>query len=142
MRFGIDFGTTRTVVTAVQDGRHPIVAFDDHGEFRSYIPGIAAMRGAYYLDSKAKSLKGDLQAEIDAGMPPVDNNDPRFFRGKVYAIAADGALAVAGITFLTAIYYTFRDKGPASRAQVDVRALALQPQIGPTYAGLGWEARW
>jgi len=43
MRFGIDFGTTRTVVAAVQDGRHPIVAFDDHGEFRSHIPGIAAL---------------------------------------------------------------------------------------------------
>ena len=49
MRFGIDFGTTRTVVTAVQDGRHPIVAFDDHGEFRSYVPGIAAMRGGELL---------------------------------------------------------------------------------------------
>jgi molecular chaperone DnaK (HSP70) len=45
MRFGIDFGTTRTVVAAVQDGRHPIVAFDDHGEFRSHIPGIAALVG-------------------------------------------------------------------------------------------------
>jgi molecular chaperone DnaK (HSP70) len=43
MRFGIDFGTTRTVVAAVQDGRHPIVAFDDQGEFRSHIPGIAAL---------------------------------------------------------------------------------------------------
>src|SRR5687768_12609426 len=49
MRFGIDFGTTRTVVAAVQDGRHPIVAFDDHGEFRSYIPGIAALRGGELL---------------------------------------------------------------------------------------------
>jgi len=45
MRFGIDFGTTRTVVSAVLDGRHPIVAFDDHGEFRSHVPGIAALQG-------------------------------------------------------------------------------------------------
>lgn len=43
MRLGIDFGTTRTVVAAVVDGRHPVAAFDDHGEFRDYIPGIAAM---------------------------------------------------------------------------------------------------
>jgi molecular chaperone DnaK (HSP70) len=49
MRFGIDFGTTRTVVAAVQDGRHPIVAFDDHGEFRSHIPGIAALRSGELL---------------------------------------------------------------------------------------------
>lgn len=126
--------TTLKVTHAPKPGRTDAVV--------AYVLTAAFGGGAYYLGSKAKSLKDDLQAEIDAGMPPVDNNDPRFFRGKVYAIAADGALAVAGITFLTAIYYTFRDKGPASRAQVDVRALALQPQIGPTYAGLGWEARW
>ena len=45
MRLGIDFGTTRTVVAAVDDGRHPIAAFNDGGEFRDYIPGIAALRG-------------------------------------------------------------------------------------------------
>ncbi|HMG55830.1 MAG TPA: Hsp70 family protein [Kofleriaceae bacterium] len=45
MRLGIDFGTTRTVVAAVHDGRHPIAAFDHDGEFRDYIPGIAALRG-------------------------------------------------------------------------------------------------
>ncbi|MBL0217147.1 MAG: Hsp70 family protein [Myxococcales bacterium] len=44
MRLGIDFGTTRTVVAAVQDGRHPVVAFDEGGEFREHIPGIAALR--------------------------------------------------------------------------------------------------
>jgi molecular chaperone DnaK len=44
MRLGIDFGTTRTVVAAVQDGRHPVAAFDDGGEFREHIPGIAALR--------------------------------------------------------------------------------------------------
>jgi molecular chaperone DnaK (HSP70) len=40
MRLGIDFGTTRTVVAAVDDGGHPIAAFDHDGEFRDYIPGI------------------------------------------------------------------------------------------------------
>jgi len=45
MRLGIDFGTTRTVVAAVDDGRHPIAAFDHGGEFRDYLPGIAALHG-------------------------------------------------------------------------------------------------
>ena len=108
----------------------------------AYVLTAAFGGGAAYLGMQAKNLKRDLEADIAAGMPPVDNNDPRFFRGKVYSIAADGAFAIAGVTFLTAIYYTFRDKGPPSRAQIDVRALALTPQIGPTYAGLGWEARW
>jgi molecular chaperone DnaK (HSP70) len=44
MRLGIDFGTTRTVVAAVHDGRHPVVTFDDDGEFREHIPGIAVVR--------------------------------------------------------------------------------------------------
>ena len=43
MRLGIDFGTTRTVVTAVDDGRHPIAAFDVDGEFKEYVPGLAAL---------------------------------------------------------------------------------------------------
>jgi hypothetical protein len=97
--------------------------------------------GGIYLGTQAKSLKEDLQKEIDAGMPPVDNHDPRFTRGKIYAIAADGCFAIAGVTLLTAIYYTFRDKGPPSRASIDVHTLALQPQLGPSYAGLGMEAR-
>ncbi|HWO18282.1 MAG TPA: Hsp70 family protein [Kofleriaceae bacterium] len=45
MRLGIDFGTTRTVVAAVRDGRQPLVAFDEGGEFREHVPGIAARRG-------------------------------------------------------------------------------------------------
>lgn len=43
MRLGIDFGTTRTVIAAVQDGRQPLAAFDEAGEFRDHIPGIAAL---------------------------------------------------------------------------------------------------
>jgi len=103
--------------------------------------GVFAGAGIY-LGSQSKSIKNELKDDIAAGMPPVDNNDPRFFRGKVYAIAADSAFAVSGIALITAVVYTFRDKGPPTRASVDVRAMALVPQIGPTYAGLGWEGRW
>jgi tetratricopeptide (TPR) repeat protein len=108
----------------------------------AYVLTAAFGGAAIYLGTQSENIKTELQDEIAAGMPPVDNNDPRFTRGKIYAIAADGAFAIAGVTLLTAIYYTFRDKGPPTRAQLDVRALALQPQIGPTYAGVGMEARW
>jgi hypothetical protein len=108
----------------------------------AYVLTAAFGGAAIYLGTQSENIKTELQDEIAAGMPPVDNNDPRFTRGKIYAIAADGAFAIAGVTLLTAIYYTFRDKGPPTRAQIDVRALALQPQIGPTYAGVGMEARW
>jgi hypothetical protein len=103
---------------------------------------VAAIFGGagIYAGTQANSIRDDLETDIDAGMPPVDNNDPRFLKGKIYAIAADGCFAIGGIALLTAVYYTFRDKGPPSRASIDVRALALTPQLGPTYAGLGMEA--
>ena len=97
--------------------------------------------GGIYLGTQAQNLKNDLQSEIEAGMPPVDNNDPRFLRGKIYAIAADGCFAIGGIALITAIWYTFRDKGPATRAQIDVHTFAVTPQVGPTYAGFGMEGR-
>jgi hypothetical protein len=103
----------------------------------AYVLTAAFGGGAIYLGTQAKNLKSDLQKDIDLGMPPVDNNDPRFLRGKIYSIAADGCFAIAGVTFLTAIYYTLRDKGQASSGTIDVHALALQPQVGATYAGIG-----
>ena len=38
---------------------------------------------------------------------------------------------LGGITALTAVYYTFRDKGAPSTGLIDVRALALQPADRP-----------
>jgi molecular chaperone DnaK (HSP70) len=43
MRLGIDFGTTRTVVAAVQDGRHPVASYDEDGEYKEHVPGVAAV---------------------------------------------------------------------------------------------------
>ena len=41
VELGIDIGTTRTVVSAVQRGRYPIASFDAGGAFREWIPGLA-----------------------------------------------------------------------------------------------------
>ena len=98
--------------------------------------------GGAYLGTQSQSLHDELNKQIMAGNPPPDSNDPRFLRGKIFAISADACFALAGITAITAIYYTFRDKGPPTRAQIDARTLALQPEIGTTYAGLGMEVHW
>ena len=78
MKLGIDFGTTRTVVAAVEDGRHPVAAFDEAGEYRAYIPGIAALRGGELLlgweaarrwptatyDHAIRSIKREIQTRM------------------------------------------------------------------------------
>jgi hypothetical protein len=108
----------------------------------AYVLAAAFGGGAFYLGSQSKQLHDDLQKEIAAGMPPPDSNDPRFLKGKIFAISADVCIAIASITALTAIYYTFRDKGAPSSALIDVRSVALNPEIGPSYAGLGAEVHW
>ena len=107
----------------------------------AYVLAAGFGGGGIYLGLQANKLRDDLTKEIAAGMPPPDSNDPRFTRGKFFAIGADAAFGVATITALTAIYYTFRDKGSPSTGLIDVRALALQPEIGPSYAGLAMGGR-
>ena len=95
-----------------------------------------------FLGLQANKYRDDLRKEIAAGSPPPDSNDPRFNKGKIFAIAADSAFVIAGITALTGVYYTFREKGAPSTGLIDVRALALRPEIGPGYAGLGMGVSW
>lgn len=42
MRLGIDFGTTRTVIAAVNAGRYPVVSFEVDGTFSDFLPGFAS----------------------------------------------------------------------------------------------------
>jgi molecular chaperone DnaK (HSP70) len=41
MRLGIDFGTTRTVVAAVREGRYPVASFATDEGYVDYLPGLA-----------------------------------------------------------------------------------------------------
>lgn len=46
MRLGIDFGTTRIVVAAVDRGNYPVVSFEDtEGSTREWFPPLIAVRG-------------------------------------------------------------------------------------------------
>lgn len=108
----------------------------------AYVLAAGFGGGGAYLGLQANKYRDDLKQEIAAGNPPPDSNDPRLTRGKIFAIAADATFVVAGITALTAVYYTFRDKGAPSTGLIDVRALALTPEIGPGYAGLGMGVSW
>ncbi|HET9621701.1 MAG TPA: PEGA domain-containing protein [Kofleriaceae bacterium] len=102
--------------------------------------GFAVTGGV--LGSMSSTTRDDLKKEIAAGTVPPDSNDPRLSHGKVLAIAADAAFVAAGISALTAVYFTFRDKGAPSTGSVDMRSLSLRPEIGPGYAGLGMGVSW
>ena len=95
-----------------------------------------------YVGTRATSLHDELQKEIIAGNPPPASDDPRFLRGKIYAISADAGFALAGVLALTAIIYTFRDKGAPSTALIDAKAMTMRPQVGTDYAGLDMEVHW
>jgi molecular chaperone DnaK (HSP70) len=43
LRLGIDFGTTRTVVAAVENGNYPVCTFSWEDEVKEYIPTLAAV---------------------------------------------------------------------------------------------------
>ena len=46
MRAGIDFGTTRTVVAAVDRGNYPVVSFEaPDGSAHDWFPSLVAVRG-------------------------------------------------------------------------------------------------
>ncbi len=104
--------------------------------------GIAGAGVGLYLHSG--SIQDEIDAETLAGNPPADD-DPRRDRTKFYKYGAYGAWGVAGITLLTAVYYTFRDKGPPSSGRVDTQQVTpsvkvargvtaeLRPEIGPGY---------
>ncbi len=108
----------------------------------AYIFSAAFLGGGIYLGLEAQKIQDDLRTAIDTGMPPIDQNDPRFDKGKYFSIGANAAYGLGGILGLAAIYYTFRDKGAPSTAVVDLRALALTPTIGPNYGGLAMELSW
>jgi hypothetical protein len=99
--------------------------------------------GGIVLGLQANKYRDDLKAGVAAGTDaPIDTNDPRFTKGKIFAIAADATFVIAGFVALTSVYYAFREKGSPSTALIEVSSLALQPQVGPGYAGLGMEVHW
>jgi hypothetical protein len=97
--------------------------------------------GGVFLGLQARSVEDELAADRASG-PPPDSRDPRLLRGKLFAIGADVAYAIAGVSLVTAIYYTVRDKGPPSTALTESRTLSVGPALGPGFAGLDLGVSW
>jgi molecular chaperone DnaK (HSP70) len=61
MRIGIDFGTTRVVVSAADRGNYPLVHFETpDGQTRDWFPSVAAVKGSEHLYGwEAVAVQGD-----------------------------------------------------------------------------------
>jgi hypothetical protein len=103
----------------------------------AYIVGAAFVGGGLFALNTAQSIRDELADDIAAGNPAVSQEDGRFLESRIWSIAGHTAIGLGAITGAFAIYYTFRDKGPPSTGTVDVKAVAVQPQVGPGYAGVG-----
>ncbi len=80
MRLGIDLGTTRTVVAAAHEGRHPLASFDVDGTIREWIPGVAVEeRGVLFFgwDAVARlGTAGGIVRSIKRTIADVAPDDP------------------------------------------------------------------
>jgi hypothetical protein len=108
----------------------------------AYVVAGVFLAGGIVAGVEANDLHDQLKKEIMAANPTPASDDPRFLRGKIYAIAADGAFAVSAIAAATAVYYTLRDKGPPSTALIDAKSVTVMPEVNSQYAGVGMEVHW
>jgi hypothetical protein len=89
-----------------------------------------------YVGHLSQQAKDGLNSDI-ANHQLIDNNDPRFLRGKVEAIGADVLYGVGAIIAATAIYGLL-EHGPDSTGVAEHRTVSFAPAFGPDGAGLAF----
>ena len=105
-----------------------------------YVLSGAAAGGAIASGIHSQSIFNELHRDILKNNPRILGSDPRFTKGAIYAIAADLAYGVAGVSLLAALYYTFRHRDEAQPAAE--QPFAVVPSIAPGYAGVDVLFRW
>lgn len=89
MLLGIDFGTTRTVVAAVDRGNYPVVSFQaPGGDTHEWFPSLMAVRGGARL----------FGFEAAATQNEPDSLMIRSFKRELGMLAPDSALSLGGQT--------------------------------------------
>jgi hypothetical protein len=76
------------------------------------------------------------KAGQDEDCPGLDPED-----AKTCKYVAYGLWTLGGLTFVTGIYYLFRDKGPPSTGSIESRDLSIAPILLPDRAGFGASLR-
>jgi molecular chaperone DnaK (HSP70) len=117
MRVGIDFGTTRTVVAAVDGGRYPLAAFDVGDGFVDYVPGLAMMEG------------GQLRTGWDAAPLAGRGDRPtvRSIKRLVSSLAPDETVPGFGLTALELLTEFLAGLGRALRERSNLGVGADEP---------------
>jgi hypothetical protein len=100
----------------------------------SAVIAAVMLAGGFYVGHLSQQNEDGLNADIKAGRH-VDNDDPRFFRGKVEAIGADVLFGLGAIVGITAIAGFFAH-GPDSQGAVDQKSIGLAPSVGPGSGGV------
>jgi len=90
--------------------------------------------GGAYVGHLSDQNKDSINSDINRGAL-VDNNDPRFLRGKVEAIGADVLYGVGAIVAVTAVF-SFFSHGPESTGVADSKKVSLAPTMGSDGGGL------
>ncbi len=100
------------------------------------IVALVFIGAGVYVGHLSQDTKDGVQNDIN-NHQLIDNNDPRFLRGKVEAIGADVLYGVGALVAATAIY-TFFEHGPESTGVAEHKTISLAPVFGPDGAGLAF----
>lgn len=147
MRLGIDFGTTRTVVAAVDRGNYPVVPVSDtSGDAHDFIPSVVALDGGRVaagwgavdkdLPAQVRSIKRLLSDPAVTAGTPVDFGDQRrplgevleaFAREVLRAVAAPAPEVVLGVPANASSAQRLLTLDAFSRAGAHVAGLVNEP---------------
>lgn len=116
MRLGIDFGTTRTVIAGVDDGRYPIASFDCGVEYRDYLPGIVAQTEDGLVFGEAARVR------LMQGSKGALASIKRAVTGLAPETAVPGLVGVTALEVVTAYLRWVRDMLSRSNLEIDANA--------------------
>jgi hypothetical protein len=89
--------------------------------------------GGAYVGHLSQQNKDAIQSDINNGVL-VDNDDPRFLRGKIEAIGANVLYGVGAIVAVTAVFGVFAH-GPDSTGVADSKKISFSPTMAPGGGG-------
>ena len=126
MRLGIDFGTTHTVVAAVDRGNYPVVAFlDPHGDVHDGLPSVvAAVDGGLVYGFEALAAAADGHPTLRSfkrflAEPDVTADTPVRIGGRHAADAVQVSVGELLTGFLTALRAALVHRSTAAQRLAD-----------------------